>query len=120
MSKLFSFVEKLRNHKNWVVIIISILLIGFIDSNSIWDRHFRWQRIDELKSDIANLESEFDKDTKELNDLRSNPRKVVKIARERYLMTRPGEDLFLIKPENEVSDATHVKETNDTDGDPQV
>ena len=64
MSRLYSIVDFLGRHKNWIVVLFCILYVGVLDSNSLWDRHYRWQSIKELKAEIAQLEADFEEDTR--------------------------------------------------------
>ena len=49
----------------------------------------------ELKK--AYYEQEIEKTKKELNDLQNNPAAIEKYARERYLMKKEGEDIFIVE-----------------------
>lgn len=97
MSKLYSIVDFIGRHKNWVVVILCALYVGVLDSNSLWERHYRWQSIKALKKEIASLESSYEENTRKLEKLQNDPTEVERVAREVYYMTRPGEDLFIIQ-----------------------
>ncbi|MCQ2222827.1 MAG: septum formation initiator family protein [Bacteroidaceae bacterium] len=112
MSRLYSFLDFLGKYKNWIVVLFGILYVGFLDSNSLWERHYRWESIRALKSEISELEANYEEDTRKLEKLRTNPAEVERVAREVYYMTRPGEDLFIIQ-----SDMTQPK-GQVTDGEP--
>ncbi len=119
MSKIHSFIYFLRNHKCAVAIVLCGLFVGVLDSNSVWERHYRWQTIDELKREIAQLEASYQENSRELEELRNSSKKVERIAREKYFMTRPGEDLFIIQ--SEVAPEGTVVSSKDDDGeDPAV
>lgn len=120
MSKLHSILEFIHGHKNWVVIIICALFVGVIDSNSIWERHYRWDSIKSLKREIAELEASYQENTRQLEELRNNPRRVERIAREKYFMTRPGEDLFIIQSDVKQPVGAVVTADAPADEDPEV
>ena len=68
----------------------------FIDRN---DLPTQWKRVKELKT-LQESEKTMDKqisDTKEeLNLLKTNPSTLEKYAREKYMMKRDNEDLYII------------------------
>lgn len=115
MSRLYSIVDFLGRHKNWIVVLFCILYVGVLDSNSLWDRHYRWQSIKELKAEIAQLEADLEEDTRKLEMLKNDPREVERVARETYYMTRPGEDLFIIQTEVDepVDEVAYEEPTSD-------
>lgn len=120
MSKLHSIIDLIRNHKNLVVILIWALFVGYIDSNSIWDRHFLWQSISGLKKEIASLEASYQENTRKLNELQTNPHAVERVAREKYYMTRPDEDLFIIQSDFTQPEGEVVTASAPTDEEPAV
>lgn len=100
MSKILLPFRFIRNHPNWVFVISFVVYIAVIDGNSIWQRHFVWQRTAKLKEEVKAYSERYSKDSTALEELKNNPRVVEKIARERYYMTRKGEDLFVIQDGN--------------------
>ena len=119
MSRIFTFLDFLRSHKISTAIIFTALFVLFLDGNSVWERHYRWQRISELKETISELQASYDENTRQLNELRSNPENVAKIARERYYMTREGEDLYIIERGNELEEFDKP-EVEDNGAEPEV
>ena len=41
--------------------------------------------------------SQYERDTKQLHELESSPKAMERIARERYFMKKPNEDIYIIK-----------------------
>lgn len=97
MSKIHSIIGFLQSHKIIIVLLIFVLLVGFIDSNSIMNRRKTWDSIKSLKIEIASYNREFESDSKKLNELKNNSQRVVEVARENYYMTRPNEDLYIVE-----------------------
>ena len=91
----------------------------FIDSNCILERRYVWASINALKKEISTLDASYQENTRKLNELRNNPRSLVRVAREKYYMTRPGEDLFIIETDGNLSNGLVV--TGESEGDdPEV
>lgn len=97
MSKIFSFIDCVVNHKCLVVIVITALFVCFLDANSIWERHYRWENISLMKAEINDLKKSYEVNTKQLELLKTSSNRVEQIAREKYYMTRDDEDLFIIQ-----------------------
>ena len=60
MGKLFSVWHFVCRFKYVFIILFAALLIGFLDDNSLLIRSRRWQRIAELRREIADYEERFD------------------------------------------------------------
>lgn len=101
MNKLHSLYNFFGSHKYLVTSVIILVIVGFVDENSLWNRHKRQSDIDALKLEISFYKDKFDDDTRRLNAL-NNYKNVVTLARERYYMKRSDEDLFVfVQPELE-------------------
>lgn len=120
MSKIFSFFDRLSKHKCLVAFVITALFVCFLDANSLWERHYRWDSIAQMKAEINELKASYEDNTQQLERLKSDPNRVEQIARERYYMTRDDEDLFIIQHGGEnLSDGVVVDENAD-DSEPEV
>ena len=80
-----------------VVTIAFFAIIGVLDENSLLRRASHKIEIATLESEIKKYEQQYEEDTRRLKELDSNPETIEKIARERYLMKRPNEDVFIFK-----------------------
>ena len=93
-----------------VVTLIAVVLIGFVDENSIWHHIRNRQRISELQSEIADYTYRYQRDERQVRQLESDPKAIEKIARERYFMKTDDEDIFILtvdqKPTSVTSDET--------------
>ena len=105
LTALFHFV---LHHENWCFLVFFAIIVCFVDSNSLWERHYVWESTDNLRAEIDDYKARFQEDSLKLDALKNDPRQLVKVAREKYLMTRPGEDLFLIQ--EEAAPLPHEKE----------
>ncbi len=94
-----------------VVCVIGILLVGFLDENSLWSHFKNRQRIAELTEEKEKYEADFYRDQTQIKELDRNPKAIEKIARERYFMKTDDEDIFVLS-----DDDRDVKplETNET------
>ncbi|MBQ9560493.1 MAG: septum formation initiator family protein [Bacteroidaceae bacterium] len=96
MSRIYSVWGFIRRHKYFVVIAFFAVIVGFVDENSFYDRHLRLQEIAALKAEMQTYQARYERDTKALKELESNPEAVLRVAREDYLMKYPDEDVYVI------------------------
>ena len=87
--------------KYLVVLVIGVVLIGFVGSNSVL-AHFQ----NKLKEEIDHFESEYQRDQSEIHQLQSNPKAMERIARERYFMKYADEEIFVLNDEEHASENT--------------
>lgn len=96
MGKLNSVWAYLRRHKYLITIIIGLMMIGIVDENSFRVYVRNQLRINELNEQIEAFEEQYVNDSVRLHALQDDPKGVERVARERYLMKRDNEDLYLI------------------------
>jgi cell division protein FtsB len=59
----------------------------------------------QLRSEIEAYKAQYETADRQLREMEENPKSVEKMARERYFMKRPGEDVFVIRDaEDDASD----------------
>jgi cell division protein FtsB len=71
------------------------------DANDLvrqYDMYAKWQ---ELQGDREYYLREIEKVKKDRAELLSSPELLEKFAREKYIMKRPGEDVFVLVPQDE-------------------
>ena len=95
-----------------VVALIAVILIGFVDENSIWSHLRNKQRISELEDEIEQYTERYHQDQEKIRTLDANPKAIEKIARERYFMKADDEDVFVLS-DDEKSDLMTPDETTE-------
>ena len=93
-----------------VVCIVGVLIVGFLDENSVWSHMKNRQRIDELTEEKARYNAAFQRDQAQIRDLERNPKAMERIARERYFMKADDEDIFVLREEEPSSIQTEENE----------
>ncbi len=95
MRKIFPFLKS-----PYVILSIFFLVwMFFIDRNDFFAQQKYRERLDKLKADRTYYETEIAKTQKDMEELTSNPEKLEKFAREKYLMKRENEDVFVVVEE---------------------
>lgn len=97
MSKLFKVWAYISRHKYFITIVIFLVIIVFLDENNLIRRAKHRKEINELTSEIQKYRSQYEADTRTLEELMNNPEALEKVAREKYLMKRPDEDIFIFE-----------------------
>lgn len=105
MGKLNAVWNAFCRHKYAVVVILFVLLIGFLDENSLLSRYRHRVELDELHAEIRRYTEMYEHDTRSLQQLDSNPEMLVEVARERYYMQMADEDVFVIQSDKGDEDA---------------
>ncbi len=97
MSKLKSIWSFICKHKYLITIVIFLVIIVFLDENNLINRFQHKNEIRLMKTEIEEYRKQFDEDTERLKELTDNPEGLEKIAREKYLMKKPNEDIFILE-----------------------
>lgn len=71
--------------------------MGVIDENSLFKHWQMNQELEELRAEKAYYQKQIINTRATYENLFSNPDKLEKFAREKYLMKRPKEDIFIIE-----------------------
>lgn len=99
MSRFYVLWEALRRFKYIFVLGIFVLLVGFVDEHSLYNRYANRQQISTLKQAIREREDQYKRDTEQFNSLISAEGTAEKVARERYYMKADDEDVFVVVKE---------------------
>lgn len=83
--------------KYLITLIAFVVIIGFLDTNSVWNRLEIRKVNDSLRHEIQQYEERSKRDSIRLDELRKNPDAIIHVAREQYFMKRPGEDIFIVR-----------------------
>ncbi len=105
MKRLVPIINLIGHYKYVITIIVGVLIVGFLDENSFVRRIQLELQVSDMEAEIEKYRSIYESDSKQLRELRTNPRAFEKIARERYFMKTDDEDIYVLsddqKPETE-------------------
>lgn len=96
IKKYSLLVWKSQVLKYVAVCIAGVLIVGFLDENSLWNHMKNRQRIDELKDEKARYNAVYQRDLAKIRELDRNPKAIERIAREHYFMKADDEDIFVL------------------------
>ncbi len=84
-------------NKYVLVLLFFIVWMMFFDQRDFFEQKTQKDELEKLEKKKAYYIQEIEKTKKELGDLENNPETLEKYARERYLMKKDGEDIFIIE-----------------------
>jgi cell division protein FtsB len=77
-----------------------LVWIFFLDTNDLTVQYRLWNELSNMKSEKAFYQQKIKELEKERRMVVGNPALLEKYAREKYLMKKPKEDIFVIVDEN--------------------
>lgn len=95
------------HYKYLIVVVIGLAIVGVLDENSFLQRFKYEMQISELKSEIEEYNVRYEADNRQLKELKSNPKAIEKIARERYFMKCDDEDIFVLSTDLQKKETQH-------------
>lgn len=104
MGKINNIWAYLNKQKYLITIILGLLLVCVIDENSLMKYVSYQLRINELTAEIETYQKQFERDSTRLKTLYDDPKGVERVARERYLMKRDNEEIFVMSTDREASE----------------
>jgi len=92
MNRLVSLIK----NKFFLITVAFLVWMIFFDKNDLFSQYQYHQQLTKLKQERDFYKKETAKVAKDLDELTSNPEKLEKFAREKYLMKKANEDVFVI------------------------
>ena len=89
----------LFKNKFFLVTIAFVVWMVFFDKNDLLSQYQYRQEVNKLKEERDFYKTQNVKVEKDLDELTSDPKKLEKFAREKYLMRKDNEDVFVIVKE---------------------
>ncbi len=98
-ERLYAYWSAIRTKVSlWRLFVVAfIFVMVFVDNNSLVQRYEYNKKIKELQKEIKHYNQIIEEGRFQLEELRSNDDNLEKFAREKFLMKKPDEDIFLIE-----------------------
>ncbi len=110
MKKFSPYINLFKN-KYFVSALVFVVWISFIDRNDLFTQYGRKQELKKLETSKNYYQAEIASTKKELQDLTNNSTVLEKIAREKFFLKRPNEDVFIIKDSSASKTSTSSAKT---------
>ena len=101
MDKLASLWLFVRRRKYLITFVLFVVLVGFWMKTAlcvVWGIIVRKRC---LRGEIDRYRAEYEENTRRLNELAVDSGAIEKIAREKYLMKKPNEDIYVFQEDIE-------------------
>ena len=83
------------------LLVVDAVIIGFLDENSVVRRLGYAREESRLRDEIEKYRKEYEENTERLNELAVDSGAIERIAREKYLMKKPNEDIYVFEEDIE-------------------
>ncbi|MDO4187343.1 MAG: septum formation initiator family protein [Bacteroidales bacterium] len=98
----FSSIRKfIGRYKYIITLVVFGVIIVFLDENSILRRMEVANEARNTRNEIEKYRQEFEESTQRLNELDADSNSIERIAREKYLMKKPNEDIYVFEEDLE-------------------
>ena len=92
----FSSIRKfIGRYKYIITLVVFGVIIVFLDENSILRRMEVANEARNTRNEIEKYRQDFEESTQRLNELDADSNSIERIAREKYLMKKPNEDIYV-------------------------
>lgn len=89
----------LKNNYYIIIFFVFLLWMFLFDKNDLISQYQHMQKLRGLESDRDYIKKEIKVIEKDINDLSTDKERLEKFAREKYLMKKENEDVFVIVKE---------------------
>lgn len=97
MNKLIPLWTFVRQHKYLITLLLFAVIIVFVDENSVMHRLKYYREEIRLREEIEKYRAEYEASTELLNELEADSGAIERVAREKYLMKKPNEDIYVFE-----------------------
>jgi len=94
--KITERVPPFMRNKYILTIIIFLIWIVLLDSNSLISRRKEMKNLRKLRADKEYYVQRIEEDKRKLHELKTDDRNLEKFAREQYRMKKADEDLYIV------------------------
>ena len=96
MKKLIARIPKRFRNRYWIAVFVLIGWIAIFDRNDIWTTWKNHRELSRMEEQAEWYAEEIARTKEQLNEIASDQALLEKFARERYLMKRDNEDIFVL------------------------
>ncbi len=96
MNRLLTHIPAFLKNKYFIAITAFAVIMLFLDKNDMFTQVDRNKELKKLQQSKQHYTTQIATEQKELQALKTNPATLEKYAREKYLMKRDNEELFII------------------------
>ena len=95
-KKIGKFFRSFFINKYFISLLIVTVWVCFFDKDDVLSQHQLRKKLHQLQEEKKYYSDEIVKSSEEINELKTNPANLEKFAREKYLMKKDNEEIFVI------------------------
>ncbi len=99
-KRLYSIWKYICRRKYLIVTVLGVVFVGFVGENSILKHVQNRMLVRNMEAEISVYETQHEQAEQTLKELRTNPKAITKIAREKYFMKADDEDIFVLSDDD--------------------
>ena len=99
IQNIINLLPKPLRNKYLILLLLFIFWIVFLDDYNLINQNKMKNNVDDLKEQKEFYISEIKSDSTELSNLKNDSEEQEKFAREKFLMKKDNEDIFIIREE---------------------
>lgn len=100
MKKFYKKIPTWLKNKYAITVLLFIVWLTFFDKNDFFTQYQYRKQLKSLETDRDYFKGAIEQTKKDLNELASSPASIEKFAREKYLMKKDDEEIFVFVDEN--------------------
>lgn len=93
---LLKIILPLILNKYFISVLAVVVWVTFFDKNDLFSQYELAQKLKALKTEEKYYQAEIEKNKSDMIELRTNPANLEKFAREKYMMKKDNEEIFVI------------------------
>ena len=97
MDRFSSILRFFGRYKYIITLLVFGVIIVFLDENSILRRMEVANEARNTRNEIEKYRKDFEESTLRLNELDADSNSIERVAREKYLMKKPNEDVYVFE-----------------------
>ena len=101
MKKLLQYIPARLRNRYGAVVLVLLAWVALFDRNDLWTTWKNHRELAKMEEQQEWFTAEIQRTKEQLHELSSDTELLEKFARERYLMKRDNEDIFVLVPEKD-------------------
>lgn len=93
---IFKIILPIILNKYFISVLAISIWVAFFDKDDLFSQYELTQKLKQLRAEEQYYLLEIEKNKHDMNELRTNPANLEKFAREKYLMKKDNEEIFVI------------------------
>ena len=104
MKQYLKYIKNIISNFYIMVAVLFLILMFFFDTNDFITQYNMRQKLDDIAEEKKYYKEKIEEVKSDRKELLEQPELLEKFAREKYLMKKPAEQLFIVKEKKEIEE----------------